>query len=65
MAAPDILKGLAKLLLEPANIDTTLSMLNERHEKFVNEKDHVKALHAAQLIGAVEKVRTKQQVKKQ
>lgn len=60
MAAPDLLKGIAKSFLEPLSIGTTLEMLDERFRRAVEQKNHELVLSIAGLIEKVKRVQSKQ-----
>lgn len=61
MPAPNIVNGVAKLFLEPEHIDTTILLVEELYRNEVDAKHYDTALHASQLLAAVQKLRDKQQ----
>lgn len=59
MAVPDIERAVAKLFLAPENIDYTIEGLEKRHRVAVDAKKYDEALHASQLLVAVQKLAAK------
>jgi hypothetical protein len=59
MAKPDLIKGIAKLMLEPEHIVDTERILLHLHQEYSDAKEYELALHCGQLIGEVRKLRAR------